>query len=106
MPGAERDETLHGGYAAVTRKQTVDLPASVSRRLLNLARIESGNFNLLLIRYASERLLYRLSVSPYADRFILKGALLFALWTGHMHRPTRDLDVLATGAVSGTTLTS
>jgi predicted nucleotidyltransferase component of viral defense system len=38
--------------------------------------------------------LYRISVSPYSDRFVLKGALLFNVWTGQMHRPTRDLDVL------------
>jgi predicted nucleotidyltransferase component of viral defense system len=88
------------------KKQPADLAASVSRRLLNLARAQDEDYNLLLIRYACERLLYRLSISPYADRFVLKGALLFALWTGHMHRPTRDLDMLGMGDVSSEALES
>ncbi|OQA44190.1 MAG: hypothetical protein BWY52_01684 [Chloroflexi bacterium ADurb.Bin325] len=88
------------------RKQPADLAASVSRRLLNLARAQAEDYNLVLIRYACERLLYRLSISPYADRFVLKGALLFALWTGHMHRPTRDLDMLGMGDVSSEALVS
>ncbi len=41
-----------------------------------------------------ERLLYRLSQSKYRDRFILKGALLFEVWTAPSHRPTRDIDLL------------
>jgi predicted nucleotidyltransferase component of viral defense system len=41
--------------------------------------------------------LYRISISSYSDRFVLKGALLFNVWTGQMHRPTRDLDVLGYG---------
>ena len=74
-----------------------DLAASVRQRLQNLSRQRGEDPNLVLARYAIERLLYRLSVSPYADRFVLKGALLFALWTGRMHRPTRDLDMLGYG---------
>lgn len=86
------------------RKQPVDLPVSVSRRLLNLARSEGQDYNLLLVRYCSERLLYRLSISPYAERFVLKGALLFRVWMDHMHRPTRDLDVLVRGDASAQSL--
>jgi hypothetical protein len=44
-----------------------------------------------------ERLLYRLSVSKHRDAFILKGALLFQLWTSEPYRPTRDLDLLGQG---------
>jgi hypothetical protein len=51
----------------------------------------------VLTRYALERLLYRLSVSPHRDAFVLKGALLFTLWTGAPHRATRDLDLLGSG---------
>ena len=51
----------------------------------------------MLSRYARERLLYRLSLSEYRDRFILKGAFLFSYWIGAPHRPTRDIDLLGYG---------
>ena len=50
------------------------------------------------MRYAIERLLYRLSTSTYADRFLLKGAMLFVIWKETIHRPTRDLDLLGYGS--------
>jgi predicted nucleotidyltransferase component of viral defense system len=81
----------------MTRKQPVDLAASVHRRLLNISIETGGSFNLLLNRYAIERLLYRLSLSPYANQFVLKGALLFLVWQMPDHRPTRDLDLLGYG---------
>ena len=52
----------------------------------------------MLGRYAIERFLYRLGRSPYRDKFALKGATLFTLWTGHTHRPTKDLDLLGRGS--------
>jgi len=70
---------------------------SVFQRLLNYAKAKNKDFNLLLIRYGLERLLYRLSISPHAHRFILKGANLFLAWTGHSHRATKDADLLAIG---------
>ena len=76
---------------------TKDLAASVRARLLNIAKSESTDFNQVLIRYALERLLYRLSKSAYSDRFLLKGALLFNLWYDMPHRPTRDADLLGFG---------
>lgn len=54
-----------------------NVAASVRARLLNKARAEKIDFNLLLTRYALERALYRLSVSGQRDQFLLKGALLF-----------------------------
>jgi len=45
--------------------------------------------------YAIERFLYRLAQSPYRDRFILKGALIFAAWGAPLSRPTQDIDLLA-----------
>lgn len=75
-----------------------DLAASVRARLLNLAKAEGSDFNGVLVRYALERLLYRMSCSAYADNFLLKGALLFALWYDMPHRPTRDVDLLGFGA--------
>jgi hypothetical protein len=76
----------------------------VRQRLLTLSRTTGEDFQLLLTRYAIERLLYRLGTSEHAGRFVLKGAMLFALWTGRMHRPTRDLDLLGFGENSATAL--
>jgi len=73
------------------------LPASILARLLALARQRGDDYSLLLNRFAMERLLARVSTSPYADSFLLKGALLFALWYDTPHRPTRDADLLGFG---------
>lgn len=75
-----------------------NMAASVRARLLNRARETRQDFNLILTRYALERLLYRLSISPHADQFLLKGALLFDLWFDIPHRPTRDADLLGFGS--------
>ncbi|MDE0711067.1 MAG: nucleotidyl transferase AbiEii/AbiGii toxin family protein [Rhodospirillales bacterium] len=71
--------------------------ASVRARLLARARVEQTDFQILLTRYALERLLYRLSVSDQRERFVLKGAMLFAIWQDDPFRPTRDLDLLGHG---------
>lgn len=75
-----------------------NVAASVRARLLNRARETKQDFNLVLTRYAIERLLYRISISQHADRFLLKGALLFDLWFDIPHRPTRDADFLGFGS--------
>ena len=67
-----------------------NVAASVRSRLLNKAWAEKLDFNLLLTRYALERMLYRLSISKQRDQFLLKGALLFDLWFDIPHRPTHD----------------
>jgi hypothetical protein len=72
--------------------------ASVRARLLAKARTDKQDFNLVLTRYALERLLYRLSISTHANHFLLKGALLFYLWFDIPHRPTRDADLLGFGS--------
>ncbi|HOX46046.1 MAG TPA: nucleotidyl transferase AbiEii/AbiGii toxin family protein [Myxococcota bacterium] len=74
-----------------------DIGASVRARLLRLAREQGEDFQLVLTRYANERLLFRLASSKHAGRFVLKGASLFTLWTGKPHRATRDLDLLGSG---------
>ena len=76
-------------------KEIRNVPASVHQRLLNLARNQGVEFNLVLQRYAAERFLYRLATSREVDRFTLKGAALFRVWTGQELRPTRDIDFLA-----------
>jgi predicted nucleotidyltransferase component of viral defense system len=70
-----------------------DVAASIHRRLQNLPDLQQ-DFQYTLIRYAAERLLYRLSQSPHRDRFVLKGAMLFVIWIGHVPRPTKDVDLL------------
>lgn len=72
--------------------------ASVRARLLNVAKAQGVDFSQVLVRFALERMLYRLTRSPHADRFLLKGALLFTLWYDMPHRATRDADLLGFGA--------
>lgn len=74
-----------------------NLAASIRARLKNVADARKQDFNLVLTHYGLERLLYRLSVSPHAPNFLLKGALLFSLWYDVPHRPTRDADLLGFG---------
>ncbi len=70
-----------------------DLGASVRQRLLNQSRAQNRPFQELLQYFAMERFLYRLARSPYADQFILKGALLLTAWRAPLSRPTMDIDL-------------
>ena len=74
-----------------------NVPASIRQKLLNLARERNQDFGLILTKYALERILFRISKSKFRDVFVLKGALLFELWTHQQYRPTRDADFLARG---------
>ena len=74
-----------------------NISASIRQKLLNLARERNEDFGLILTKYGLERILLRLSKSKYREVFILKGALLFELWTEQRYRPTRDADFLAKG---------
>jgi len=67
---------------------------SIHQRLLNKTAAEHRTFNELLQYYAIERFLHRLGESPYCDRFVLKGALVFLAWQAPLTRPTRDMDFL------------
>jgi predicted nucleotidyltransferase component of viral defense system len=87
------------------KSQPVNLTASVRQRLLNRAREKGEDFNLILMCYGSERLLYLLAQSHYADRFIHKGAMLFTVWANQVYRPTRDLDLPRYGDSSQQALT-
>jgi Nucleotidyl transferase AbiEii toxin, Type IV TA system len=79
------------------RSKIKNLRASVRQKLLNLAQERNDDFGLVLTKYGLERMLFRLSKSKYRDTFILKGALLFELWTKERYRATRDADFLAKG---------
>ncbi|MBC8310604.1 MAG: nucleotidyl transferase AbiEii/AbiGii toxin family protein [Planctomycetes bacterium] len=76
------------------KKPIVNISESVLRKLLNLSREIGENYNALLTQYVIERFLYRLSRSNASDSFVLKGAMLFRVWTSSLHRPTKDVDLL------------
>jgi hypothetical protein len=99
LPHDQRHASL-SGVARVTNETPKNLAASVRQRLMNVAQADKEDFQYVLMRYGLERFLYRLSKSKDAGRFVLKGAMLFQLWSDAPHRPTRDLDLLATGAPS------
>jgi len=80
----------------VTAGKVRNVGASVRARLLDLARRSGDEFNFILTRYGLERLLFRLA-SSHRDQFVLKGAMLFPLWSGSPHRATHDMDLLAFG---------
>lgn len=81
----------------MTKERPRNIPSSVRQRLQMQARHRMEEFQFILTRYAVERLLYRLTSSPHRDIFVLKGAMLFLVWTGQAHRPTKDLDLLGSG---------
>lgn len=81
------------------------LARSVQVRLVRHAKAIDVDPNIVLARYATERLLYRLSRSPHAERFVLKGALLLLVWLGETIRPTRDADLLGFGELDVNALT-
>jgi len=74
-----------------------NISASVRQQLLNLAKKRGEAFDMVLVRYALERLLYRISKSKWHDRFLLKGAMLFPLWYSVQYRSTKDMDLLGYG---------
>jgi predicted nucleotidyltransferase component of viral defense system len=85
-------------------RATEGLARSVQTRLVSHAKAIGADPNLVLARFAVERLLYRLSASPHAERFVLKGALLLLAWLGETLRPTRDADLLGFGDLSDAAL--
>ena len=78
-------------------KEISNIGASVRARLLQLSKTSGQTFDLVLIRFALERLLFRLIRPKHAGRFVLKGAMLFMSWFDDPHRGTRDLDLLGFG---------
>ncbi len=80
------------------RTTTSGFARSAQTRLVRRAHALGIDSNVVLARYAAERLLYRLSRSPHAERFVLKGALMLLVWLGEAIRPTRDADLLGFGA--------
>ncbi len=84
-----------------------NIVASVEARLKNLSKQQGWNYAHILTRYATERFLYRLSISPYRDQFVLKGGNLFVIWLkGASSRPTIDTDLLRYGNATAEELQS
>lgn len=82
----------------MTDRPLKNVAASVRDRLHTRSRLAGEDFQLLLQRYAAERFLYRLGLSMHRRQFVLKGAMLYALWGGSVYRPTRDLDFTGYGS--------
>lgn len=81
----------------MTKRPLTNVAQSVRTRLTDQARQRGENVQLLLTRFAIERLMYRLAQSAHRDTFILKGAMLFSLWAPVPYRSTGDLDLLGQG---------
>jgi len=77
-----------------------NIVASVRQKLINISNERGEDPNLVFIRYAIERFLYRLSCSRQSGKFVLKGAMLWTVWAGKPYRPTKDLDLLCFGDAS------
>lgn len=81
----------------MSKKDSRDLSQSIRNKLLYRSKQKQVDFNNEVTRYALDRFLYRLGQSEYKNKFILKGATLFKVWNGELHRPTKDLDLLGFG---------
>lgn len=81
----------------MTEQSGRNMAASVRQRLMNIRAATGTDYNALLTQYAIERFLYRLAKSDLSDQYVLKGAMLFRVWAGALHRPTKDLDLLGHG---------
>lgn len=69
---------------------------SVKARLKNFALKNGRTFQEALIYYGLERTIYRISISPFADHFVLKGGIfLYAIFDRNYERTTTDVDLLA-----------
>jgi predicted nucleotidyltransferase component of viral defense system len=79
----------------VKKRPVKDVAASVRQKLLNIAKSTHRPYQEVLQYFAIERFLYRLAQSPHADKFILKGALMFTVWGAPSSRATKDIDFLA-----------
>lgn len=77
---------------------TRNIAASVRDRLKTRSKLPGAlPYHLLVDQYVNERLLYRLARSPYGDKFVLKGAMMFGIWLRDVKRPTQDIDLLGSG---------
>jgi len=78
----------------MSQRELKNVPASIHARLLNGAKARGESFDQALQYFAIERFLYRLSKTEWAERFIVKGAIMLRAWGTPLGRPTRDIDFL------------
>jgi hypothetical protein len=81
----------------MTARVIKNLAVSIRAKLLAHAKRHNDDFQRVLTRFAIERLLFRLSQTDAAERYVLKGAMLFVTWPKHVFRPIGDLDLLGHG---------
>ena len=81
-------------------KKPKNIAASVRHKLLNLSRTEGRSFDTVLFAFGLERFIYRLSLSSYRNRFVLKGGMLVIFFTKNKGRTTRDVDLLSFGEIN------
>lgn len=98
LPREQRHLPIYGG--AMNRKPAKSPTGPIRAHLHALSQSMGQDYQRVLGRYAIDRFLYRLSSSTYCDRFAIKGAMLFALWTGDTDRPTKDFDLLGLGSLA------
>ena len=77
------------------KKEIKNISASVRSKLLHIAREKNIPFAEILQYFGMERFLYRFGESKYAEKFILKGALMFNVWQILERRTTLDINLLA-----------
>jgi predicted nucleotidyltransferase component of viral defense system len=66
---------------------------SIQQRLLAISIAKEIKHQQTLTLYFIERFLYRLSISPYKNQFILKGGMFLYAKTENLNRPTNDMDL-------------
>lgn len=81
----------------MTKENKKDYGKSIHDRLLNISKEQNIVFMQIATRYFQERLLYRLSVSRFRDKFLLKGGALLYVYDFLTARPTLDIDLLGNG---------
>ena len=65
---------------------------SLKARIRNIAKHKNIPAQVILQNYMLERLLVRLSISEYKDKFVIKGGMLVAAIVGLDNRATMDMD--------------
>ena len=75
----------------------IKTPEQLKGAIRNLAKKKGIHAQEVLQIFMFERIIERLSVSPYKDRFILKGGLLISAILGIAERTTMDMDTTVKG---------
>ena len=75
----------------------IKTPEQLKGAIRNLAKKKGIHAQEVLQIFMFERIIERLSASPYKDRFILKGGLLISAILGVAERTTMDMDTTVKG---------